>query len=256
MTAVSDRILQRDITIASADGAVGASWLAPDRPGRWPGVLFLSDIGGLRPGITERASLLAAAGYAVLLPNAFYRNGSPPFFAPPINLNDEATRRRFQELATALSGDAIDRDADAYVREMEGQPLVQPGPVAVVGHCFTGAVALRMAAARPDAIAAVASFHGGGLFTDSPNSPHLLLPRITARLYFGHAVSDPGMPADAIAALDRALAAWGGLFQSELYEGAFHGWTMPSHPMYHPEQAARAFQRLTAFLSDALPHRS
>jgi carboxymethylenebutenolidase len=96
-----------------------------------------------------------------------------------------------------------------------------------VGYCATGGMALRIAAARPDRIAATASFHGGGLFTDAPTSPHLALPRVKARLYFGHAIQDRSMPEEAIEKLNRALESWGGQYESEVYEGAYHSWTVP-----------------------------
>ena len=100
----------------------------------------------------------------------------------------------------------------------------------VVGYCFTGSMAMRTAAVRPDKIAAAASFHGGGLYTDAPTSPHLTLPRIKARLYFGHATKDQSMPAEAIEKFDAALASWGGKYVSEVYEGASHGWTAAGRP--------------------------
>ena len=122
----------------------------------------------------------------------------------------------------------------------------------VVGYCFSGAVALRMAAARPERIGAVASFHGGGLFTDASTSPHLVLPRVKAQLYFAHAVKDQFMPPEAIDKLDEALVAWGGKFESEMYDGALHSWTVPDSPVYNPPQAERAFRKLTAFFAATL----
>jgi len=113
-------------------------------------------------------------------------------------------------------------------------------------------VALRTAAARPDRIKAAASFHGGGLATDAPTSPHLLLPRIEARLYFGHAVEDRGMPPEAIERLDQALAGWGSRWESEIYDGARHGWTVPDSPVFNGPQAERAFARLTGLLAESL----
>ncbi len=118
----------------------------------------------------------------------------------------------------------------------------------VVGYCLTGAMALRAAAARPDAVCAAASFHGGGLCTDSPASPHLVLPRVKARLYFGHADQDKSMPAGAIAKFEAALAAWGGRYESETYTGALHSWTVPDSPVFDQPQAERAFQKLAETL--------
>jgi carboxymethylenebutenolidase len=132
---------------------------------------------------------------------------------------------------------------------LTAHPSVAIGPLRVVGYCFTGALALRTAAARPDRIGVAASFHGGGLYNDTPQSPHLVLPRVTARLYFGHAENDRSMPQEAIDQLDRALVTWGGRYENEVYKGAGHGWTVPDHPSYNEALAERAFTKLTALFS-------
>ena len=124
--------------------------------------------------------------------------------------------------------------------------------IGVVGYCYTGGVAMRTAAALPERVAAAASFHGGGLATDAPASPHLLLPRIQAQLYFGHAVRDRSMPEEAIRKLDAALVEWGGVYQSEVYDGAYHSWTVPDSPVYNQPQAERAFSKLTELFARAL----
>jgi carboxymethylenebutenolidase len=111
---------------------------------------------------------------------------------------------------------------------------------------------MRTAAVMADKVAAVASFHGGGLYSDEPTSPHLVLPRIKARLYFGHASNDRSMPTEAIEKFDRALAAWGGKYESEVYEGAMHGWTVPDAPVYNQAQAERAFGKLTGLFAATL----
>ncbi len=146
----------------------------------------------------------------------------------------------------------MERDASAYVDFLARQDGVRPGPLAVVGYCFTGAMALRTAAVRPEQIAAAASFHGGGLYTDAATSPHLVLPRVKAQLYFGHAIQDRGMPEEAIAKLDQALVAWGGRFESEVYPGAYHSWTTLDSPVYNQAQAERAFTKLTELLAQTL----
>ncbi len=129
---------------------------------------------------------------------------------------------------------------------------MKKGPLGVVGLCFSGAVALRMAAARPDKIAACASFHGGRLYTDAPSSPHLLLPRIKARLYFGHAANDKSMPQAAIDNFNHALDGWGGKYESEVYDSAYHGWTVVDSPVYNPAQAERAFQAWKRLFAETL----
>ena len=120
---------------------------------------------------------------------------------------------------------------------------MKPGKVGVVGHCFTGQMAVRMAAAAADKVVVAASFHGGFLVTGAPDSPHKLLSRITARLYFGHAVEDASATPEQIATLEAALRDWHGAFQSETYEGARHGWTVPGRLVYNELQAERAFEK-------------
>jgi carboxymethylenebutenolidase len=239
------------VEIRTVDGTADG-FLYGNEESRGPGVLFLTDIGGIRPSQREMAARVAGAGYTVLLPNMFYRTHRVPLFEPPMNFADEATRRRFGELKAALPPDAIERDAAGYAGFLAVHGGPAEGPIGVMGLCFAGAVALRIAAAVPERVAAVASFHGGGLFTDGPDSPHLLLPRIQARLYFGHAVEDHGMPAEAIAKLAGALAAWGRRYESEVYEGAHHGWTVPDSPVYNHPQAERAFRKLTELLAETL----
>jgi carboxymethylenebutenolidase len=206
---------------------------------------MLTDVGGLRDATRELSARLADQGFVVLMPNPYYRTTRPPTFDFVPNFAEERTQKRFAELVGPLKPDAIERDAAAFLDFLAGLPGVRPGKFGVAGYCFTGGYAMRVAAAQPDRVAAVASFHGGRLYTDSPTSPHLLLPRIKARLYFGHAVKDGSMPQEAIDKLDAALAAWGGKYESEVYEGAYHGWTMPGHAVHNPAQAERAFQKLT-----------
>lgn len=216
----------------------------PDRAAVYPGVVFLTDIWGVRPGNIGQAKRLAEKGFAVLLPNAFHRysRNRPDGFDVP---GDEAQRNKVMgELFAALPPDKMAGDGKAYVDFLLAQSGVKPGKAGVVGHCYTGMMAVRVGAAMPDTIAAAASFHGGWLATDKPDSPHLLLPQIKARLYFGHADNDPLMPAEWIERLETALRAWRGAFQSEVYEGAAHGWTVPGRGgIYNELQAERAFEK-------------
>jgi carboxymethylenebutenolidase len=248
-------VIEETVHIRTADGTAEGILFRDDGGRRLPGVVQLTDIAGIRPSQRDMARRLAETGYAVLMPNVFYRTGDPPFFSFPLNMADEATRKRFSDLAAPLTPPAIERDGSAYVDFMTAHDAVLPGPLGIVGYCYSGAVALRIAAARGDTIAAVASFHGGGLCTDAPTSPHLVLPRLApgwTRLYFAHAVQDRSMPAEAIETLDRALAAWGGTYESEVYDGAFHSWTTTDSPVYNKAAADRAFEKLTDQLSKAL----
>jgi len=244
-------LIETEIKIRTPDGTADAV-LYHAEEGRAPGVIFLTDIGGIRPSQREMARRIAAEGYIVLLPNIFYRTARVPVFDFPIKFGEERTTQRFAELSGPLTPEAMDRDAAAYVDYLAAQDSVSAGGIGVVGFCFSGAMIMRTAAMRPDRVVAAASFHGGRLYTDDPTSPHLLLPRIKARLYFGHAVEDRSMPAEAIARLDEALKAWGGDYESEVYEGAHHSWTVSDSPVYNRLQAERAFSELMDLFSKRL----
>ena len=167
-----------------------------------------------------------------------------------MKMDDEKTMRRLGELRDSLPPAAMVADGKAYVDFLAKQESVSGGAMGAVGYCFTGAMALRFAASQPDKIAAAASFHGGRLYTDDPTSPHTLLPRVKARLYFGHAIEDRSMPKEAIEKFELELAKWGGKYESDTYAGAHHGWTVPDSPSYNQPQAERAFAKLTNFWRD------
>jgi carboxymethylenebutenolidase len=187
------------------------------------------------------------------MPNLFFRTAHPPVFVLPPGAGREVMMERIGELTAPLTPDILERDTSQYVDFLCAQDRVRTrGPLGAVGYCFAGAVAMRCAAARPDRIGAAASFHGGGLFTETPASPHLILLRIKAWLYFAHAVQDSSMTADNIAAFNRALDAWGRSYKSEIYAGAFHSWAASDSPVYNPAQAERAFQELTGLLGETI----
>jgi carboxymethylenebutenolidase len=244
-------VIEEEIEIPMADGTSEAILFRPEA-GSLPGVIHLTDIGGIRAANRDMARQLAAEGYSILLPNLFYRNGRMPVFPFPPKFGDDRTTRRMDELRAPLTPEAVERDAADYVEFLAAQDSVNKGPMGVVGYCYSGAIALRIAAARPDRIAAAASFHGGGLFTDTPASPHLVLPRVKAKLYFAHAIEDRSMPEDAIKKLDSALKAWGGEYESEVYDGAYHSWTVADSPVYNQPQAERAFEKLTSLFAKTL----
>jgi len=244
-------MIEKAIEIRTPNDAADGFLIQPEKDGRWPGILYLTDIGGIRDANRAMASRLAAEGYAVLFPNIFYRNGKPPIFNFPFKIGDERFVQRLNEIRGPLTPDAMDRDLSAYVDFLAKQPSVSGKAFGAVGFCFTGQMALRAAAARSEQVAAAASFHGGGLYTDAPASPHTLLARIKAHLYFGHGIEDRSMPQEAIEKLDRALATWGGDYESEIYP-AHHGWTVPDNPTYDEQQAERAFKKLTQLFAETL----
>jgi carboxymethylenebutenolidase len=239
------------IDVKGADGMAEAYLYTPPGEARHPAVLFLTDIMGIREANRGMAARVCEAGFAVLMPNIFYRATKLPVFDFPPKFGDERTMKRFGELRAALDNRAMQRDAIAYIEALETAPAVKAGPLGVVGYCFTGAMAMRAAAARSDAVAFAASFHGGGLATDAADSPHLLLPHIRARLMFGHATDDRSMPAEQIAKLDAALKAWGGRYDSETY-AAGHGWCVPGVPAYNEVQAERHWAKLVPALKAAM----
>ena len=245
-------MIEKAIEIRISDGVSEGYIYRPADAGVWPGVIHLTDIGGIREAPREMARRLSAEGYVVLLPNIFYRTSKTPVWDFPRKMGEERTMKRFGELTTPLTPDAMVRDVSSYVHFLAQQKGVKDGPFGIVGYCFTGAMALRGAAALPDKIAAIASFHGGGLYKDTPDSPHTVLPQVKARLYFGHAVEDRSMSKEAIEKFEAALASWGENFESDTYEGALHAWTMPDSPVYNEPQAERAYQKLTELFAAAL----
>ena len=170
---------EKEIEIKTADGTCDAVLYEAEDGKRRPGVIHYPDIMGVRPSHRAMAKRLADQGYTVLLVNPFYRTVRGPSFDFTPNFGgDERTMKRFGELAGPLTPEVMERDASTFVNFLATQHSVSEARMGAVGYCFTGQVALRTAAVRPDRVGAIASFHGGGLFTDKPTSPHLALPRI------------------------------------------------------------------------------
>jgi len=244
-------VIEERVETRTPDGMADGLCYQPETGGSWPGIFFLTDIGGIRPSQRSIAARICSEGYAVFMPNLFYRAGRPPLFEPGLKFGDEKFMKRMAELLSPLTPEAVERDAGGYVDFLAKHQAVKKGPLGVAGLCFAGALVLRMAAARPHQIAAGASLHGGRLYTDAPTSPHLLLPKIKARLYFGHAVKDSSMPQDSIDKFNNALQAWGGRYESEVYD-AQHGWTVTDSPAYNPPQAEHAFKTLKRLFAESL----
>ena len=239
---------ERSLEIAGADGTAEGFLYTPDldRPegaGPWPGVIFYTDVWGIRPANQGMARRVAQQGYAVLMPNIFYRTDKLPIIEGEPDPSVPATKARLDTLLGAVTGEMMLRDGAAYADFLSRQAEVKGPKLAAVGYCFAGQFALRTAAAAPGQLAAVASFHGGWLVTDKPDSPHLLLPRVTAELLFAHASDDPLMPAADIETFEAALAAWGGRYESKTWP-ARHGWSVPGRPVYDPVQSERHFEKL------------
>jgi carboxymethylenebutenolidase len=240
---------ETEIEIRTGDGTCDAVLYAASDGKKRPGVIHYPDIMGIRPSHRAMAKRLSEQGYTVVLVNPFFRTAKGKLFDfTPNFAGDERTMKRFGELAGPLTPEVMERDAKAYADFLGTQSSVSGAKMGAVGYCFTGQVALRTAAALPSRIGAIASFHGGGLYTDKPSSPHLALSRIPKsngpRLYFAHAVNDHSMPQEAIDKLDAALKTWAGRYESEVYSGALHGWTVADSAAYNQPQAERAFGKL------------
>lgn len=239
------------VDVPAADGVADSYLVVPDG-GPHPGVLLFIDAFGLRPRIEEMADRIADAGYAVLVPNLLYRGGRSPLIEDMSALEDASQREsvfgKIMPLVQGLDTDKITRDAEKYLDFFAAQDGVDDGPVVITGYCMGGTNALRVIEAFPDRVKAIASFHGGRLATDQPDSPHLRVGNITGEVYFGHADNDHSMNAEQIATLEKALDEAGVTYRSEVYEGAGHGFTMSDTAAYDEAGEKRHWENLFALL--------
>ncbi|MGW7486253.1 dienelactone hydrolase family protein [Streptomyces sp. NPDC054786] len=243
----------KTLQIPTPDGQSDAFAAFPDRGGRHPAVLLYTDVFGVRPELEERARELAEHGYYVLVPNLYYRHGPAPVIDLPEHIGEKvrpAVVAQLLPLVEAHTTERALRDADAYLRFLTTQPEVSAGPVAVIGYCMGAVLAMRTAAAHPDQVAAVAGFHPGNLVTDGPDSPHRLVPELTAQVHLGHAVND--MSSEALSELNQALDAAGVGYTSEIYPDTIHGFTMSDTDAFSPSALQRHWDRLLPLLDRTL----
>jgi carboxymethylenebutenolidase len=241
------------VEVTTADGTADAYLTSPDGDRRYPAVLLMVDAPGLRPRIEEMADRIAAKGYTVLAPNVFYRAGRAPVLPIPDFADPEDGANFMQAvrpLMEQLSTNAIARDGAAYLDYLAS--VAADGAAAITGYCLGGRLGWRIAATHPDRVVALGSFHGGGLVTEAPNSPHLSAGQLRAECYFGHADQDRSMTSDQIAALEQALDQAGVRYHSELYAGAQHGYTMADSAAYNEAASERHFTELFALLERTL----
>jgi len=253
-------LIETDLSIETPDGTCDAAFIHPAN-GVHPGVLIWPDAFGLRPAMREMARRLAGDGYAVLVPNPFYRLVKAPLYetAANVDFSDPATRAKFGPLMSSVNAaGAAEKDAAVYVAFLDAQRQVDRSrKIGAQGYCMGGALVLRTAAAVPDRIGAAASFHGGGLVTDKPDSPHLLAPRIRARSYIGVAANDDQRQPEAKDKLRAAFVAAKVPVDIEVYP-ARHGWCVPDMPseagapIYSADDAERGWGKLLALYRSAL----
>ncbi|WP_445155381.1 dienelactone hydrolase family protein [Arthrobacter sp. Hor0625] len=245
------------IDIPAAAGPAEALVARPSTgEGPFPGVILYMDAFGLRPRIQDMAQRIADWGYIVLAPNVFYREGTAAELAPALDMTTPEGREAAGAAAFPrvgrLTTDKALPDIDAWVQALRGLDGVAPGPIGVTGYCMGARLAVRTATAHPDEVAACGGFHGGGLATDEPDSPHLGLGTSQARFVFGHADHDRSMDAAAVARLGEALDAAGLAASNEVYAGAPHGYSMADTSAFHSEATERHFRELRDLLDGTL----
>lgn len=253
-------LAESDVTVKTPDGACDAYFVHP-ATGSYPAVLIWTDAFGLRPAFRDMGKRLAAEGYAVLVPNPYYRAGQAPAVgATGLNFQNPDDRAKLTGLMGSLTASGVaERDATAYIDFLDAQPAVnKAAKIGTVGYCMGGPLTMRTAATRSDRVGAGASFHGGGLVTDKPESPHLLVPKIKARYYFGIAENDDKAQPDAKDRLKAAFAAANVPAEIEVYAGSMHGWCVPDMsvragaPIYNEALAERAWGHLTSLFKTTL----
>jgi carboxymethylenebutenolidase len=245
-------VTESEVQIKTPDGIADAYFVHPSS-GAHPAVLIWPDILGLRPAFRQMGKRLAESGYAVLVVNPFYRVKPAPVVPPGASFADPETRKTVMALAAGLNPQTHVTDAKAFVEFLDGQAAVdKKRKMATTGYCMGGPITMRTAATLPDRIGAAASFHGGGLVTDKPDSPHLLVPKMKAHYLFAIADNDDQRDPKAKDALREAFAAANLPAEIEVYKGAQHGWCPPDSAVYDEAQAEKAWERMLALFKTAL----
>jgi carboxymethylenebutenolidase len=241
-----------DVEIKTADGTADAYFVHPAK-GKHPGVLIWPDIFGLRPAFKQMATRLAESGYSVLVINPFYRTKKAPTAPDHADFNDPATRQALMTLAGTLSPATATTDATAFVAFLDAQAAVDKKKMmGTTGYCMGGPFVFRTAASFPGRIGAGATFHGGGLVSDKPESPHLLIPQMKAHFLIAIAENDDQRQPEAKTVLRDSFAKAKLPAEIEVYAGTMHGWCPPDAQVYNHDQAEKAWGRMLALFSSSL----
>ena len=241
-------VTESDVTVMTPDGTADCYFVHPTT-GTAAGVLVWPDIFGLRPAFRQMGKRLAETGYSVLVVNPFYRVKK----APTADKGSATPIPQLMPLAQALNETTQMTDARAFIAWLDKQPSVaQNRRIGTQGYCMGGPIAFRTAAAVPNRVGAIASFHGGGLVTDMPNSPHLLAAKTKAQLLIAIAANDDMRSPNEKNVLKETFAKANLPAEIEVYTGAAHGWCPPDSGVYNEPQAERAWTRLLALYSKAL----
>ncbi len=243
------------IDVKTSDGVCPAHVYRPGGSGPWPAILVYMDGLGIRPAMLELGERLATYGYFVLLPDLYYRAGPYEPMNPHAIFSDPEERKVLMEkFFPRATQPLIMSDTHAFIDFIAAQPDVKPGPIGTTGYCMGGLMSLTAAGTYPDRIAAAASYHGGRLATDSPESPHLLAPRMKSRVYIGGAIEDASFPDEMKQRLEEALARAGVDHQIETYQ-ARHGWVFRDTPVFDADAAERHWRTMTALFAQTLQRR-
>ena len=233
------------ISIRTTDGECPAYIFTPDRSAARSAVIFYMDGFGLRPALMKMAGRLADKGYTVLLPDMFYRFGPYGPFDPTAVLGQDFHAILGPLMATTDNRQAA-KDSGFFLDYLISRDDVLSAPVGVIGFCMGGGIALTVAGAFPERVAAAASFHGGNLANDAPQSPHLLAERMRGEIYVAGADMDSSYPPEMAKRLAQAMTEAGVTHRCEVYENALHGWMMPDLPIFDPAAAARGWHAALA----------
>ncbi len=245
-------VVESDVDVPMNKG-ISDSYFVRPASGAHAGVLMWPDIRGLRPAFRAMGKRLAMSGYSVLVANPFYRDAKAPVVAPGEQFSDPDVRARVIPMARKLTQDAAMSDARDYIRFLDGQSETDTTrKVGTMGYCMGGPLIMRTAAAVPDRVGAAASFHGGGLVTDRPDSPHLLIPNSPAHVLHAVAENDDERNPTAKTVLAETYATNGIPAEIEVYEGTLHGWCPPDSQVYNETQAERAWARTLALFERTL----
>jgi carboxymethylenebutenolidase len=241
-------VTESEVTITTPDGSADCYFVHPES-GTAPGVLMWPDIFGLRPAFRQMGKRLAESGYSVLVVNPFYRVKK----APTAPAGGATPVQELMPLARALNETTQMTDAKAFIGWLDEQKSVAKNrKMGTQGYCMGGPIAFRTAAAVPERIGAVATFHGGGLVTDQPNSPHLQAAKSHAQFLIAIAENDDQRSPKDKTILKDTFAQANLPAEIEVYAGAAHGWCPPDSHVYNEPQAEKAWSRLLALYGKAL----
>ena len=241
-----------EVLIRTADGDCPVHVLTPEGAGPWPAVIIYMDAGGIRPTLIDMGRRLAENGYVTLVPDTFYRAGPYDLPSPREMIASGDFMARIGPLMATTSPDKAAADTRYYLDYLDSRPDVKGKKVGTVGFCMGGGMALAAAGTYPDRVAAAASYHGGRLATDAPNSPHLLAPTMKGEIYVAGADNDQSYPLEMHDKLKAAFDEAGVHYRAEIYEGAIHGWMKPDFPVYNEEAAERGWREMLALFARTL----